>query len=268
LREWLEKNNSKMKIIAKIENKLAVDNLEEIIAEADGVMVARGDLGVELPYFKVPKIQREIIKFAGIYQKPVIVATEMLDSMIATPYPTRAEVSDVSTAVFQQTDATMLSGETAGGEYPIKAVQVMAEILREAEENILAKKNFRDLPVKDDHQAMAKAVAEFTYNNSDIEAVLVITKSGKTAESVSSYRPRLNIYAFSDNEQVVRQMNLLWGVIPNPAKFDTKNPEQTVRNAIKRLLEKNPNLQGKKIILLSSTLVEDKFVISLQLRKL
>ncbi len=268
LRDWLKKKGSNMKIIAKIENKLAVDNLEEIIAEADGVMVARGDLGVELPYFKVPKIQQEIINLAAKYCKPTIVATEMLDSMIETPYPTRAEVSDVSTAVFQRTDATMLSGETAGGKYPAKSVEVMAEILNEAGKNVLERKNFRDLPVANDHQAMAKAVAEFTYNNSDIEAVVVITKSGKTAESVANFRPRLKIFAFSDDEQVVRQMNLLWGVYPNLAKFNEKNPEQTVRDAIEKLLKQRPELSGKKIILLSSTLVQDRFVINLQLRKI
>ncbi len=268
LRKFLRENNSQMKIIAKIENKLAVDNLEEIIAEADGVMVARGDLGVELPYYKVPEIQARIIRLSAKYQKPVIVATEMLDSMIETPYPTRAEVADVSTAVFQRTDATMLSGETAGGKYPAKSVEVMAQILREAGENVLKKKNFRDLEVESDHQAMAKAVAEFTYNNSDIEAVVVITKSGRTAESVASYRPRLKIFAFSDNEQVVRQMNLLWGVHPDFTEFNEQNPEQTVRRAIDKLLEKNPNLKNKKIILLSSTLVKDRFVINLQLRKI
>ena len=243
LKNWLEKNGSKMKIIAKIENKLAVDNLEEIIAEADGVMVARGDLGVELPYYKVPQIQAKIIYLAAKYQKSVIVATEMLDSMITTPYPTRAEVSDVSTAVFQRADATMLSGETAGGKYPAKSVEVMAEILREAGENVLEKKHFRDLPVNNDYEAMAKTVAEFTYNKSDIEAVLVITKSGKTAESVASFRPRMKICAFTDSEQVARQMNLLWGVEPCKIDFDNKNPEQTVRNAIKKLSEKHPNLK-------------------------
>jgi pyruvate kinase len=268
LRKFLRENNSQMKIIAKIENKLAVDNLEEIIAEADGVMVARGDLGVELPYYKVPEIQARIIRLSAKYQKPVIVATEMLDSMIETPYPTRAEVADVSTAVFQRTDATMLSGETAGGKYPAKSVEVMTQILREAGENVLKKKNFRDLEVESDHQAMAKAVAEFTYNNSDIEAVVVITKSGRTAESVASHRPRLKIFAFSDNEQVVRQMNLLWGVHPDFTEFNEQNPEQTVRRAIDKLLEKNPNLKNKKIILLSSTLVKDRFVINLQLRKI
>jgi pyruvate kinase len=268
LKNWLEKNGSKMKIIAKIENKLAVDNLEEIIAEADGVMVARGDLGVELPYYKVPQIQAKIIYLAAKYQKSVIVATEMLDSMITTPYPTRAEVSDVSTAVFQRADATMLSGETAGGKYPAKSVEVMAEILREAGENVLEKKHFRDLPVNNDYEAMAKTVAEFTYNKSDIEAVLVITKSGKTAESVASFRPRMKICAFTDSEQVARQMNLLWGVEPCKIDFDNKNPEQTVRNAIKKLSEKHPNLKGKKIILLSGVLVKNEFVISLQIRNI
>ncbi len=268
LKDWLRKNNSKMRIIAKIENKLAVENLEEIIAESDGVMVARGDLGVELPYYKVPQVQSQIISLAAKYQKPVIVATEMLDSMITTPYPTRAEVSDVSTAVFQRADATMLSGETASGKYPAKSVQVMEEILQEAGKNILAKKKFRDIEVSTSREAMAKTVAEFTYNKSDIEAVIVITKSGKTAESVANFRPRLKIFAFTDDRQVARQMNLIWGVQPDLVKFHSDNPEKTVHLAIEKLLKKFPKIKNKKIVLLSSTLVEKEFVINLQIRKI
>lgn len=268
LKKFLREKKSGMKIIAKIENKIAVDNLEEIIAESDGAMVARGDLGVELPYYKVPKIQAEIISLAGKYQKPVIVATEMLDSMIETPYPTRAEVADVSLAVFQRTDATMLSGETAGGQYPAKSVEVMSEILRESSKNVLKKKKFRDLSVTNDYEAMAKTVAEFTFNKSDIEAVIVITKSGKTTENVASFRPKMKIYSFTDDTQIARQMNLLWGVEPYQIEFDEKNPQKTVENAQIKLLQKYPKFRGKKVVLLSGILVKGEFNISLQIRTL
>ena len=268
LKNWLKKNGSKMKIIAKIENKLAVDNLEEIIAESDGVMVARGDLGVELPYYRVPQIQYDIIKIAGNHQKPVIVATEMLDSMIETPYPTRAEVSDVSTAVFQRTDATMLSGETAGGKYPAKSVEVMSEILRESGKNVIEKQSYRDLKATTDSEAMAKTVAEFTFNKSDISAVIILTKTGRTARNVASFRPKMLIYAFTDDAQITRQMNLLWGVNPSIIEFDNKNYQNTEKNAIQDLLKKHPELKGEKIILLSGVLVEGEFAVNLQIRTL
>lgn len=268
LREFLHKNNSKMKIIAKIENKIAVDNLSEVIKASDGVMVARGDLGVELPYYKVPKIQREIMRVAAEHQKFVIVATEMLDSMIKTPYPTRAEVADISTAVFQKTDATMLSGETAAGDYPIKSVEVMREILRESQKNTPIIDNYRNFTVKDDYQAMAKNVAEFDFYKSDIKTVIVITKTGRTAESVSTYRPQMAVHAFTDDEQVARQMNILWGVEPYQIEFDYEVTDKTVERAQKKLLATHPKLKGQRVILLSNVLVKNEFVTSMQIREL
>ena len=257
-----------MKIIPKIECLLAVKNLSEIMAVSDGAMVARGDLGVEIPFAEVPRVQYKIIEEARENQIPVIVATEMLDSMIQTPMPTRAEVADVSNSVWQRTDATMLSGETASGAFPVRSVEAMNDIALLTEKDCLAEKPIRDLVARDDRTALAKITSKLTEEKDDIAAVLIISESGKTAQSVSIFRPRFPLFAFSNNETVVRQMQLLWGVTPYQIDFFPNHPEKTVKEARKTLLKKYPEFKGKKVALVSGVLVDHHFSLTIQLRVL
>ena len=216
-RRAIAQRGSRVPLVAKLEKPQAIDNLEAILQVADGVMVARGDLGVEVAPEKVPLIQKHIIRRALDYRRPVITATQMLESMIENPRPTRAEASDVANAVFDGTDAVMLSGETAVGKYPRETVAMMSRIVVEAEKD----KSLRLVP---EHElgerltipeticeAMAHAAEDL-----DMKAIVVFTDSGATARMLSKYRPAVSIYAFTPNEAVCHRMNLLWGVTPVP----------------------------------------------------
>lgn len=202
-------------VIAKIEKPQAVANLNEIIAVADGLMVARGDLGVEAGAEKVPLLQKRIIKDATARGLPVIVATQMLQSMIHSPTPTRAEVSDVANAVLDGTDAVMLSGETAVGKYPIEAVREMAAVLTEVEQSDI----YRQKParVRLEEPRFANAIAQSAVTAAidlDLKGIAVYTESGRSASLVSSCRPKSAIVAFSRHESVLRRLALRWGVVP------------------------------------------------------
>jgi pyruvate kinase len=200
-------------IIAKIETPDAVENLESIIAASDGVMVARGDLGVEFPPERVPVIQRQILGVARRVRRPVIVATEMLQSMTKSTRPTRAEASDVANAVFSGTDALMLSGETATGDHPQLAASMMSNIALEAEKSAF----FETLPYATRATSVAEAVARGAVNTAkEIGAkyLVAFTESGGSAMNVSLARPGVPILAYSPNKQTLRRMALFWGVIP------------------------------------------------------
>ncbi len=201
-------------VVAKIEKPEAVANIEAIVAAADGIMVARGDLGIEMATQEVPLIQKEIISLCNRAGKPVITATQMLDSMIRNPRPTRAEASDVANAVLDGTDAVMLSGETAMGLYPVAAVETMDHIVRRAEER-LDRRRHTSLPMHYDVvvQAMAEAAAELAISL-DAAALIVPTVFGYTARQVSHFRPGLPIIAVTPDPGVQRQLNLFWGVHP------------------------------------------------------
>jgi pyruvate kinase len=207
--------NSDIPVFAKLEKPQALDQLEEILEAADGVMVARGDLGVEMPPEKVPVIQKYVIRRAAEWRKPVIIATQMLESMIENPRPTRAEASDVANAIFDGTDAVMLSGETASGRYPLEAVQMMAKIVVEAEENLAEfmqprRREHRRLSVS---ETICESIAHAA-EDLDMAAIAVFTETGNTARMLSKHRPRSRIYAFSHMPAVCNRMNLLWGVQP------------------------------------------------------
>jgi pyruvate kinase len=204
-------------IIAKLEKPQAIDNLDAIIEAADGVMVARGDLGVEVPPEKVPAMQKLIIRRAGDYRKPVITATQMLESMIDNPRPTRAEASDVANAVYDGTDAVMLSAESAAGKYPVEAVKMMAKIVLETEEQM------RELPhlyanrVRGHATTVAESICEsmaHACNDLDIQAIAVFTESGASARLLSKRMPKPPICALSSSPSVLRRMSLLRGVFP------------------------------------------------------
>ncbi len=206
-------------VIAKLEKPQAIENLEEILQIADGVMVARGDLGVEVPPEKVPVMQKHIIRRALHWRKPVITATQMLDSMIQNARPTRAEASDVANAIYDGTDAVMLSGETASGLHPREAVSMMARIVVEAEADIrkVTGPRRREIRLLTIPEAICESVAHVA-EELNMRGIAVFTTSGNTAGLISKYRPRAEVYAFSHVPEVCNRLNLYWGVRPIPIK--------------------------------------------------
>lgn len=211
-----EFGGEKIKVIAKIENSQGVENLNEILQAADGVMVARGDMGVEIPLEEVPVIQKEMIKKVYGTGKQVITATQMLDSMIQYPRPTRAEANDVANAVYDGTSAIMLSGETASGKYPLECVRTMVRIAGRTEQDIDYKKRFLQswLPTEG---SITNAISKATVNAAielDARAIVTVTESGRTAYMISRYRPFCPVIACTSNQQTYRQLSLSWGVVP------------------------------------------------------
>ena len=217
IRKILKENNGgDIGIIAKIENQHGLDNIDEIIEASDGVMIARGDLGVEIPTEEVPVVQKDIIKKCRAACKPVITATQMLDSMIRNPRPTRAEASDVANAIYDGTDAIMLSGETAAGKYPIEALCTMVRIVERVESSTNYVNNLRKCPtdaISTTTHAISHASCAIA-DDLDAAAIITPTKSGYTARMVSKYRPQHPIIATTTSESVYRKLALIWGVIP------------------------------------------------------
>ncbi len=214
LRERIQAKNHPAKIIAKIEKPEAVQNIDEIIKSTNGIMVARGDLGIEMPIEQLPIIQKEIVSKCIQRARPVIVATQMMDSMITNPSPTRAEVTDVANAVLDGADAVMLSGETSVGKHPVKVVEYMNKIIDEAE-RIFSFEGRRPVPVAKARTFMSDVVcfnAAKTAEELDAKAIVGMTSSGYTAFKVSSYRPMREIYIFSDRMHMLATLNLVWGV--------------------------------------------------------
>jgi pyruvate kinase len=205
-------------IIAKLEKPQAIEHLDSILEVADGIMVARGDLGVEVPPEKVPAIQKHIIRRAAEYRKPVITATQMLESMIDNPRPTRAEASDVANAIYDGTDAVMLSAESAAGKYPVQSVAMMAKIVSETEHQIRIAERLPQLArVRPDRLSVAETICEsmaHAAQDLDIGAIAIFTETGATARLLSKYRPEPPIFALSPHEAVVNRSMLLWGTFP------------------------------------------------------
>jgi pyruvate kinase len=217
IRQLLEEHHAPhIQIIPKIENQEGVDNIDEILEVSDGLMVARGDLGVEIPAEEVPLVQKQLIKKCNSQGKPVITATQMLDSMQRNPRPTRAEASDVANAIFDGTDAIMLSGETAAGTYPVEAVQTMHNIAFKAETALDFNEILSARSKESDHNmtdAIGQSVAH-TAINLDVNAIVAPTESGHTARMISKYRPKAPIVAVTGSESVSRRLALVWGVYP------------------------------------------------------
>ena len=216
IREVLTKNGAEhIEIISKIENQEGIDNIDEIIAVSDGIMVARGDLGVEIPTEEVPIVQKMMIEKCNKVGKPVITATQMLDSMIRNPRPTRAEVTDVANAIYDGTDAIMLSGETAAGKYPIEAVKTMAAIAKRTESSLNYDVILKGKTIQDKSVTNAISLATCTTAMSlDASAIITFTSSGYTAKMVSRFRPISPIIATTQDEGVMRRLALCWGVYP------------------------------------------------------
>lgn len=216
LRKLIQQKNKDIPIIAKIEKHEALDNLEDIIKAADAIMVARGDLGVEIPLERIPIVQKNIIHVANSYCKPVITATQMLESMVNHYRPTRAEVTDVANAIFDGSDAVMLSEETAKGRYPVESVQILSKITRETEPH-LARKNSFETHTPDNPITIPDAISNATCQVADdlkIKAIITCTQTGSTARFVSKYRPRQFIIAVTHSMNTYRRLALVWGVIP------------------------------------------------------
>ena len=203
-------------IIAKLEKPQAIEHLDSILQAADGIMVARGDLGVEVPPEKVPAFQKHIIRRAAEYRKPVITATQMLESMIENPRPTRAEVSDVANAVYDGTDAVMLSGESAVGKYPVGAVAMMARIISESERH-MKQQNFSTRLPRHSRLSIAETICEATahaVDDLDLRGIALFTETGSTARQLSKYHPATPIFALSPIDVTINRLNLLWGTTP------------------------------------------------------
>ncbi len=238
-------------VIAKLEKPEAIENLDEILGVADGVMVARGDLGVEMSPEKVPVVQKHIIARARDCRIPVITATQMLDSMTENPRPTRAEASDVANAIFDGSDALMLSGETAVGRYPFETVAMMDRIIREAEANITEQPRPAHLGELKINETIADAVCHAA-EELQMKVVAVFTESGSSARLVSKYRPRAPIIGFSPNQETRRRLCLLWGVLPRTI-VAVKDVDQLSEIAELRLLEEGLVRRGDIIGIIAGT---------------
>ena len=253
IRRYLDSLGSNMKIIAKIESEEGLDNIQEIAEAADGIMVARGDLGVQLPTERIPLAQKHIIEETRKAGKPVITATQMLDSMIVNPRPTRAELTDVANAIFDGTDAVMLSGETANGAYPVESVETMARIAQTVEDSDQYCKRIKaNEPVMTDDVTLGRIMARMAYMTADqIKAMVIVvpTMSGHTARMISTFRPEQAILAVTPDPQVQRQLLLNWGVVPLLVPKIADDSEEMVQNAVKITLDAGFVHQSDRIVL-------------------
>jgi pyruvate kinase len=235
-------------VIAKLEKPQAIDHLDSILEAADAIMVARGDLGVEVPPEKVPAIQKHIIRRAAEYRKPVITATQMLESMIENPRPTRAEASDVANAIYDGSDAVMLSAESAAGKYPVESVAMMNKIVMETEAQIRMEPPVRSI-AKRRTLTIPETICECMAHSAqdlDLAAIAIFTESGNTARLLSKYRPEAPIYALSPFEAVVHRSMLLWGTYP--IRCDRFEGTDTLVNMAEQILESRGLVQSKQVV--------------------
>ncbi|MGG2064087.1 pyruvate kinase [Bacillus sp. S14(2024)] len=240
IRELLEAHGAQhIQIIPKIENQEGIDNIDSILEVSDGLMVARGDMGVEIPPEEVPLVQKRLIKKCNVLGKPVITATQMLDSMQRNPRPTRAEASDVANAIFDGTDAIMLSGETAAGLYPLEAVQMMANIAIRVEKSLQYEDMFKKR-LKEQSCTITDAISQSVAHTAialDVAAIVAPTESGYTAKMISKYRPKSPIVAVTSNEQVCRSLALAWGVQAYMAEEKAKSTDEMLETAIETAMD-------------------------------
>jgi len=251
IRKVLDENGGKdIKIISKIENQEGIDNLDEIIEISDGIMVARGDLGVEIPYYEVPIMQKKFIQKCNNAGKMVITATQMLDSMTENPNPTRAEVSDVANAIFDVTGAIMLSGESAMGKYPVKCVETMNKIATAVEENIKYWKRYtrREHDLKDmNYEFNLSHSVTSTAMEMQAKAIFAYTQTGNTPRMVASFLPSCPIYAITNNEKTYRQLSLCWDTTPILIKDKTK-PNDVISAGIEEAKKKGYVQEGDIVV--------------------
>lgn len=237
LKKIIKKEKKNIPVIAKIEKHEALDDITRIMEASDGIMVARGDLGVEIPLENVPNIQKMLVKKANDMGKPVIIATQMLRSMVNSPRPTRAEANDVANAVLDGTDAIMLSEETANGDYPVQAVQYMSRIAESAEENFPHEKYLSFLPKTDVSESVAYASCILA-DHLDVKAIVATTRSGSTAAHISRFRPKSTIIALSPEKSTVRRLALYWGCQPSLVAKINETGDNTDNSALSALASK------------------------------
>jgi pyruvate kinase len=258
LKAILDYRKASQRVIAKLEDQEGVRNIASIIEAADGVMVARGDLGMECPFEELPIIQRRVVKQCIIRGKPVIVATHMLESMIENPSPTRAEITDVSNAVFEQSDAIMLSGETSVGRYPIKCVEIMDRIARRVERSGGA--NYAEAARMDSLGAKMVKAAHVLSKEVNAEALIVFTRKGSMARNAAWLRPlHTPLYAFTDNTRLLNQLTLHWGLTPCFIEF-VDNPEENFANAVGKLKERGLVRSGANVVAVTDVEVGGKLI--------
>lgn len=258
LKEIIEKKGKHTKVIAKIEKPEAIQDIDEIIAESGGLMVARGDLGVEIPFQNVPLIQKMLISKCRANAKPVIVATQMMESMIDNTTPSRAEVNDVANAVFDGTDAVMLSGETSVGKYPVEVIQAMSNIVKEIEayDDLYDK---HEVPEKDHTRFITDSIcfnAVRLCKRVEAKAILTMSFTGYTGYKVASQRPNANIFVFTSNRRILTQLNLVWGV--KGFYYDkTESTDQTISDIKTMLREAGKINSGDLVINIASMPIEE-----------
>jgi pyruvate kinase len=263
LKKTIREHGSSARAIAKIEHQLAVNNIDAIIEESEGIMVARGDLGIECPMEELPIIQRRIVKKCLRVDRPVIVATHMLESMILNPVPTRAEVTDVANAVFEQADAVMLSGESTVGRYPVQCVRTLDKIAERIERSGGAG-YARDALMADDRSKTIHSAVVLA-NSLVHSKIVVFTRAGFMARFTSILRPLSPIYAFAPNIETCRQLKQLWGVHPLLLPLD-QDPERTVEAAEAELMRRKLVEAGDRLVIVSDLLAGDQRFASIQLR--
>ncbi len=260
----VEAGSGHARLIAKIENQEGVENFQAILAEADGIMVARGDLGVEVPIVDLPVIQRQIVRSCVLAGKPVIVATHLLESMIVNPLPTRAEVTDVANAIYEQADGIMLSGETATGRYPVKCVEMLDRIARrmEKEPGIGFANERTAVNIREDLARSAVRLADSLKS----PAIVVVTRRGVLAQLVAGFRPSHSIiYAFTNMSSTRRKLWLVRSVVPFVTDFSS-DPEKTIRVAFEKLRTRNRVLPGDPVVVISDVAAGDQRITSIQVR--
>jgi pyruvate kinase len=256
LREAIVKHIAKGKflpVIAKIEKPQAVENIDAIISETDGIMIARGDLGVELPPEEVPILQKMIIKKCNEAGKPVVVATQMLESMIQNPSPTRAETSDVANAVLDGCDAVMLSGETSVGRFPVEAIQIMSRIVEKVEADLPAKERLLDRPlgtVESRLDALGRAACVLA-EQTNAAAIVAVTRTGNTARVLARYRPQPKIVAVTDRLKILRRLQLIWGVHGVLMERLDEDSDKALQEIQERLLQLDVVRHGEFVVLLA-----------------
>ncbi len=252
IKSIIAKHNSKIKIIAKIENQQGVDNIEEILDHTYGIMVARGDLGIEIPSEKIPNIQRYLINKCIESKKPVIIATQMLHSMIEHPRPTRAEINDVASAIYQRADAVMLSGETAYGQYPVDAVKTMTRVAQEVERDLDVDPNISLTRIHNKITATLARNAVRACSSLPIKAIVVDTMTGRTGRFLSAFRGKVPVYAMCYNETVMRQLALSYGIKANYMEL-IDSRDSFLSDAISRLLNNEKITENDMVLVIGGS---------------
>lgn len=252
MKKLLSSLGSHAMVIAKIEDQEGVDNIDEIINEADGVMVARGDLGVELPYEEIPIVQKSIVKKCIGHGKPVIIATHLLESMIQNPRPTRAEVTDVANAVFEKADCIMLSAETTKGEYPVECVNTMHKIAKNAQSELKFEMPEDQIKIKDVKEAIALGAC-INAENLNAKGIIIFSKSGELVKLVTKRRPNIDVFAFTDSDEVKSKLVINWSTFPFKLEF-VENFEKMVANALTMLKDNKFLVKNDKVVIVSDVI--------------